>query len=570
MNGIQEPSGIDRILLEEQVALTRAQRQELGRGRVRDYIITALAAGALLLVAGFVWSAATSRGVVVEAFDTPAALVERGLTPQVVAGMMQDAIGVIQAANVEAARNRNIDNAWTNDIKVQVPSVGISIGDIDRLLRARLGHETHIGGSVVRNVDGTVSLAVRATGVPPRTFTGPEATLPQLTSQAADYVYGSFEPALFAQYLLRHRTAAETIAFAAEALPRVPVDQRAAVASRWATALSIQNKIPAAMRKYREAISFDPYNWLAWGNLVGDTYATAGEEQGVLLGHRLMRQIAEAPADRRPAGYEALTLQNYQPLVQDWTGLLRNGEISRSAAGGRNTLVNADTLATDAVSEAYRHDAGTAFKLLAIAQPGESRAAAALLVKGWLLLSQGDAAAALAPLERFNAMWAASDDLRYSYEGQPCYLGLAYGLVGRRAEAQAIFDRIGRWAACYTAAADVAAARDGAAAADRAYARAVALAPSMPLAYQHWGLALVARGAPARAEAMFRKANQTGPAWADPLKSLGDVAAQRGAWRKALGLYDRALPLAPRWPDLVQAHRNASAKVSAMWWWEGR
>ena len=45
--------------------------------------MTALAALALLLIGAFVWSAATSRGVVVEAFDTPPALVERGLTPQV-------------------------------------------------------------------------------------------------------------------------------------------------------------------------------------------------------------------------------------------------------------------------------------------------------------------------------------------------------------------------------------------------------------------------------------------------------------------------------------------------------
>ena len=564
----EAPGGIARLMLREQAALVRAQRHELSRQRIRDYVITALAALALLVLGSFVWSAATSRAVVVEAFDTPPALVERGLTPQVMAGMMQDAIGAIQAANLRAAQKRNVDNAWTNDIKVQVPSVGISIGDIDRLLRARLGNETHIGGSVVRNLDGTVSLAVRATGVPPRTFTGSEASLPQLTSDAADYVYGRFEPVLFSSYLIAHRTPADTIAFTKEALPRAKPDERALITARWATALSIGNDIPGAIRKYREAIAFDPYCWLAWGNYIGDAYAYEGEEGGVRLGRDLVRRIDEAPADKKPQAGDIQVLQNYQPLVQDWTGLLRDSAAARLAADGRNTLVSGDTLANDAVSEALRHDGVAASRMLAIAEPSENRTAAALLSQGWLRLDTGDAAGAIVPLERFRAMWAGSEELRYAYEGQPCYLGLAYGLVGRRAEAQAVFDRIGRWTTCYTAAADVAATRDDARAADRAYARAVALAPSMPLAYQHWGLALMKRGELARAQAMFTKANEFGPNWADSVKSLGDLAARRSDWREAVALYDRALPLAPHWPALVQAHRTATAKLAALWWWQ--
>jgi tetratricopeptide (TPR) repeat protein len=530
--------------------------------------MTALAALALLLIGSFVWSAVTSRGVVVETFDTPPALVERGLTPQVMAGMMQDAIGLIQAANVEAAKNRSIDNAWTNDIKVQVPNAGVSIGDIDRLLRARFGNETHIGGSVVRNLDGTVALAVRATGVPPKTFTGTEASLPQLISRAADYVYGQFEPALFAQYLLRDRSPAETVAFVSEAMSRATPEQRGDLAARSATALAILGDTPRALRKYREAISFDPYSWRAWGNYVGEVYAELGEERGVIVGRELVKRIAEAPTDHKPANNDLSLLQNYQPLVQDWTGLLRASAASRTAAGGRNLIVNGSTLAVDAAAEAYRHDDRTAMRMLAIAEPSEDRAAAALLVQGWSRLDKGDAVGAIGPLERFNAMWAASEDLRYNYEGQPCYLGQAYGLVGRSVEAQAVFNKIGKWTACYTAAADVSAAINDARTADLAFARAVTLAPSMPLAYQHWGLALAKRGDFTRAEAMFRKANQTGPNWADPLKSLGDMAARRGAWGDAVSFYDRALSLAPNWLSLNDARRAATKRVEAEPWWK--
>jgi tetratricopeptide (TPR) repeat protein len=555
------------MMLAEEAAFVRAQRQELSRRRVRDYIVTMLAGFALLLIASSVWSAATSRAVVVEAFDTPPALVERGLTPQVMAGMMQDAIGVIQAANVEAAKNRSVDNAWTNDIKVQVPNAGVSIGDIDRLLRARFGSETHISGSVVRNLDKTISLAVRATGVPPKTFTGPEASLPQLVSQAADYVYGRFEPALFAQFLLTNRTPAETIAFVDEALPRAAPEDRGDLSARAATALSLKGDTHRALRKYREAITFDPYTWRAWANYVGEVYVGLGEERGVAVGRQLLRRIAEAPADRKPANNDLSVLQNYQPLVQDWTGLLQDTNASRDAAGGRNLLVSGSALVGNAITETYRHDEAVAMRTLAVAEPSQERAAAALLIQGWSRLDHGDAAGAIAPLERFNAMWAASENLRYTYEGQPCYLGQAYGIVGRLAEAQAVFDKIGKWMACYTAAADVSAAHDDGRTVDRAFARAVALAPSMPLAYQHWGLALANRGDFPRAEAMFHKANETGPNWADPLKSLGDMAVRRSDWQAAVSLYDRAAPLAPGWPELAQARRSARAKLDALHWW---
>jgi hypothetical protein len=63
-------------------------------------------------------------------------------------------------------------------------------------------------------------------------------------------------------------------------------------------------------------------------------------------------------------------------------------------------------------------------------QPSQERAAAALMVKGWSSLDRGHATKAVAGPERFHAMWAANEEQCYAYEGQPCYIGQAYGIVG--------------------------------------------------------------------------------------------------------------------------------------------
>jgi hypothetical protein len=58
-------------------------------------------------------------------------------------------------------------------------------------------------------------------------------------------------------------------------------------------------------------------------------------------------------------------------------------------------------------------------RVVRIAQPSQERAAAALLVQGWSSLDRGHATGAVAGSERFNAMWAANEELCYAYEGQP-------------------------------------------------------------------------------------------------------------------------------------------------------
>jgi|GEM_PF-1826140 len=147
--------------------------------------------GVLLLM---VVDAFKSQAVIVDPFDAPAALVGRGLTGKVVATGVLDELNRVQAATRSTAAKRNLSNAWTGDIKVEVPQTGLSISDIDRMLKARFGHDLHIGGDLVQTEAGGLALTVRGDSVPAKTFTGASADLDKLTTTAAEYIYGRSEP----------------------------------------------------------------------------------------------------------------------------------------------------------------------------------------------------------------------------------------------------------------------------------------------------------------------------------------------------------------------------------------
>ncbi len=190
------------LLVEEQRRLIKAQVSNERMGFVLRVMTALVGLGFVAGLAMMVWTAANSRAVVVDPFDSPYGLTRRGHTGQVIARSVADVVTTIGADARNSSENRAVALNWTRDVAVVVPSTGVSIGEIDKLLRGWFGKETHIGGAVTVSPQGEVSLTIRADGVRGRTFTGPESEMPRLITEAAEYIYGRFEPQLFASYLL--------------------------------------------------------------------------------------------------------------------------------------------------------------------------------------------------------------------------------------------------------------------------------------------------------------------------------------------------------------------------------
>src|SRR5665213_2241413 len=117
-------------------------------------------AGALALM---VWNAAGSGGLVIEPFSVPPDLAARGLTGQVVASKLLDRLVAMQQQTDSQRDPATYTNYWGDDVKVEIPSTGVSIGELERFLREKLGHPTHITGEIVRDDQGLSLTAVSYT-----------------------------------------------------------------------------------------------------------------------------------------------------------------------------------------------------------------------------------------------------------------------------------------------------------------------------------------------------------------------------------------------------------------------
>ncbi len=218
-----------------------------------------------------IWTAARADSVVVDAFSGPPDLAAKGLTGEVLASSLLDNLTLIQSQTRSAQTKRGLRDAWSGDIKLEVPETGVSIGEMMRFLRAWLGRETHISGDLVETPDG-LSLTVRGAGILPKTFTGPPADLGKLVTQAAEYVYGQAEPYIFSSYLQSNGRDAEAIAF----IPSVyqssrPVEQPYLL-NAWGIGLLDVGRPRDALVKFRQALSLKPDYWIAYNNVMNSLW----------------------------------------------------------------------------------------------------------------------------------------------------------------------------------------------------------------------------------------------------------------------------------------------------------
>lgn len=157
----------------------------------------AIAAG-LAIIAAFTamaWDAHEDHGLVVEAFSVPPDLAGRGLTGQAVASQLQDWLSQTKA-DVDAQTARaggSYRHDWGTDIKVEIPETGVSIGEVQKLLRDWLGHETHISGQLYRTPKG-ISATVRVGDLGSAHTTGLDGDIDALVAKLGEGVFGAAQP----------------------------------------------------------------------------------------------------------------------------------------------------------------------------------------------------------------------------------------------------------------------------------------------------------------------------------------------------------------------------------------
>lgn len=543
----QAPHGVASQVLTEQLQLIRTQTK-LGRWQIASErasfalkVLTGVAgvavAGALAALA---WQASRSDGLVVEAFSVPPALVSRGSTGQVVARDVLDRLGELDRA-ANSLQSVRIADAWTQDTKIEVAQTGVSLDDLQRLLRRWLGHETHLTGEVVQTATG-VRITAR-TGVG-RTVTaeGSAEQLPELARQTGEALFRQARPVQYAEYLLREGRWTEAKPLLAQVLQtRDDPLTRAAAANALGAITAYSEFRPAEGIEWFRQAAEGPNRLLgavALRDAASVADALGHNRESIVLTRQALKRLGREPgavADWYRAGFRA-TLAASEFDYHTAARLLRP-HVGRANAGSTGTY-----RATYASHLAALHETTAARRLTAAPYPTtefNSENWPVTLAIARALRARGDASPRALALEAFSLVQL----------GQP--------EAAREVIATTPVDCF----FCAVTRAIILSRQGDAVGAEQAFRAAERLYPGQITGLLYWGRERLRRGDAQGALQVFRRAEKLAPRFADPSVWSGEALLALGDDKAAEQAFRKAEPLAPRWGRLHLKWGEALAKL---------
>jgi tetratricopeptide (TPR) repeat protein len=533
-----------------------------------------LAAATFLGVA--LWTAAHDKSLIVDAFDVPPDLAARGLSGKVMASRIEDRLSWMQAHTITSRPASTYRHDWGDDIKVQIPDTGVSIGELYHYLVGWLGDQTHITGEIWRTQNG-IALTTRAGSNPGPVLTGADSDLDSLIVKAAEQIYRQTQPYRYIAFLDRQgRIPEELIAARELALDGPPLEKPWAY-TRWGVTLESLGDLRGALQKQQMATVFGPTLPHAWYNL-GAAEAPLGYDEAALQDNLKALSLLQSRAAAQLASYAvAVDIPILKMLTAEATGDYRTaiaqvpqieaienyGDSHQSA----EIMLSADLASDHDISASQKSDHGAITAESASLQLGAGGSfdlqplptfMRAATLEDWRtarddLIEQDRSKAAQDPAMR--PMLPVLTWPRLAY---------AQAELSDFAAARALIDRTPLDCdLCLRMRGDIDAAQKNPNGAGYWFARAVSQAPSIPFAYTDWGGMLMEKGDFDAAIAKFQIANKKGPRFADPLEMWGEALMQKNRSDLALAKFEEADKYAPNWGRL-------HIKWGEALWWSGR
>jgi tetratricopeptide (TPR) repeat protein len=551
--------------LRNQISEQALRRQGMKVRMAAQCIFASLGAALCVGVIVMVYDAAHSRKVIIDPFEIAPGLNAPVLSGKIVAADLLDRLTQLQADTRTSAQKRGLSNAWANEISIQVPQTGLSIGQIENVLKARFGHDQHIDGDLVRSDTGALVLTVRGTGIVARSFTDTAGHIEDPVNAAAEYIYGESEPGLFAKYLSDIGRNDEAIAFAKVHFQNASIEEQPILLNYWANAITFKalpNANVEALSLYQEAVRIKPDYWIGYNNTLLALSNLGREEELVQLAQQMIKVAGGRPGRAPDEMYQPYDFAIFNLEAE------RRGALADMAGTGGGTLTTQSGAEGLSVSllDVLLHDVASArlrFQTTVWDKKLHPDAANAAVAQAFLEKELDNLPAAA---ERWDelALLYADPVIATSIAPAICSAAPIYEKTGQPQKADAALSAVGAltFVDCYRYKADVLDMRGNWVAAQEWYAKAVKLAPSLPAGYYSWGLALARHGDLPAAIEQLKLANLKGPTWADPLKAWGDALAKQGHAEEGLAKYDEALKNAPNWKELKEAREALAKKKS--------
>lgn len=530
-------------------------------------IATVIGIGLLLMIRG----AMTADGVVVDAFQVPPELAQRGLTGQVVARQLLDRLAEVQIVTSQRSARpaSSYAGSWGSDLKLEVPETGVTFGELNRYLHEALGHETHISGEIVLSgADATVTARVGEEAG--RSYTGPAGTISQLVQRAAESTYEQTEPYRFANYLYGSGRWDEAQPVMRRLTQHAnPVERGWAAVLAASAAAQLDHDFAAMARLGRTTMVEIP------GFPRGFEYVADAESY---LGHdALSVEFAAKCLDGNTADQATIAVDwrdfvtahcQFRKAVAEGDYVEAIRAASTEAAANHQTSALAVGWIVQAQLLSHDLDGALGFDWAAAL---DAVAKYPSLVA--LLNAKRDHAAAFVALERNEAravdLWtaaAAGEDFPattashdYMLRNSGAWMAYARARFGDLKGGQALIAQTPLdCRRCVQLRGRIAALAGDTAAAENWFQQAIDVAPKLPQAWVDRGQARLDRSALADALADATQAATLSPHDGDAWKLWGDVLARQGQGKAALAKYDEALKYAPKWAALVAARVAAS------------
>ena len=515
------------------------------------------------LICVTLWKAAHEDSLVIQAFSVPPDMAARGLTGEVIASQVQDRLAAIQDAAQTSRPASSYASNLGDDVKVQIPDTGMSIGEFYRLLVSWFGHEKRISGEVYRTSRG-IAMTVRTTGQSGDIVRGSEADLDSVVQKAAEAIYARTQPYRYAMYLVaigpdRNRLEVQAILYRLAATG-TPLDKAWSYMGIGTLAERMDPlHAPAISRK---AIPIVPDFALAYQNIAGEE-VTLGHDEAAIAPLRKAIALLSAGnggmTDRaRNISLPSIT-SNLADLSGDFETALHNAEAASSLpdyAGIAEFTNHKIAYELGSLHEtgrarwqwARRIEPVSAFAKVAA---GSSDAPILASFQDWpeiLALKAGMEHLLIPdPPPPFNAEYTRQTFARDIWP----YASEALAHTGDMRGAEALIAKTPLdCLICVRVRGELATMRRDWDDAAHWYAVASAQAPSIPFPDNDWGAMLRAKGDIDGAIVKFESANRKGPHFADPLEMWGEALIAKNRSDLALAKFEEADKYAPRWGRL--------------------
>ena len=511
----------------------------------------AIAAGLAFLI----WNAAQSNDLVIDSFQVPPELAAKGLSGPVIAAKLSDKIATMQTETTSARPPKSYANGLSDGLKLEIPETGVSLSELDRFLRAKLGHDLHIGGEMALTEKG-IALTARA-GNDSATVTGAETDMDALLQKLAEQVYRTTQPYRYANWLNSKGRVEESVAILKLLAASGPLSERAWAVNGLAIERIEQENDLTGLALLRRGLVLDPNHYLLASN-IANVEARLGRVEESLRHYQMAEALLAAHGPdyaatdqiaSRQHGNHAMVLRGEGALLEAVQEFRQTSALV-AASGGALTFSGASSFAE---TLARLHEPGAASQVLADRQPLTLNSNLGSTLPGLAIaVEEQNWPGVLAGEKEFVALsnqWPGlAKDMATLADPQ---IALALAHLGRFAEAEARLRPMpGDCYECLIARGQVASLERQDARADYWFDRAVKGNPSIPFAYFEWGKALMQRGDLTGAIAKFKIANQKGPHFADPLEMWGEVLIAQNRSDLAIAKFTEANKYAPNWGGL--------------------